>query len=206
MSTLAVTQDDIVKIVSEHLAAVDNFDAQLDNFIAAGRDYGGFVSRIQRRVASFKEWIETAEENCHVARDREVGPWAVAARREAPSKVVLTGPAADDEEEVETENEDEADYLMSDHFIGMLAENCQMFHELETLMVQLIHAYASVKDAKANLGVPADEAVQSHIRLLKQYNDVKDVGQQLIGLIAENRGVPIKTLYENGDYGVTAED
>ncbi|KAM7203126.1 Swi5 domain containing protein [Rhypophila sp. PSN 637] len=50
------------------------------------------------------------------------------------------------------------------------------------------------------------EIVQRHIRLLKEYNDMKDVGQQIIGLIAENRGVQIKTLYEGEDYGVTAED
>jgi len=28
----------------------------------------------------------------------------------------------------------------------------------------------------------------------------------MIGLIAENKGVRIGSLYENGDYGVTADD
>jgi hypothetical protein len=37
---------------------------------------------------------------------------------------------------------------------------------------------------------------------LQEYNDIKDIGQQLIGLIAENRGVPVRTLYETGEYGV----
>ena len=53
---------------------------------------------------------------------------------------------------------------------------------------------------------PAELTVQAHINLLREYNDMKDVGQQLIGLIAENRGVPIGTLYESGEYGVKAED
>jgi hypothetical protein len=45
-----------------------------------------------------------------------------------------------------------------------------------------------------------------HIRLLGQYNDVKDTGQQLIGLIADNHGVPVGTLYQDGRYGVSALD
>lgn len=45
-----------------------------------------------------------------------------------------------------------------------------------------------------------------HIRLLRQYNKTKDVGQQLIGLIAESRGVPLGTLYRDGCYGVGPDD
>lgn len=51
-----------------------------------------------------------------------------------------------------------------------------------------------------------EEIVQRHIRLLKEYNDMKDIGQQMIGLIAENRGIPVRSLYESGEYGVTADD
>lgn len=53
---------------------------------------------------------------------------------------------------------------------------------------------------------PPEAIVQTHIELLKSYNDVKDVGQQLIGLVAENRGVPVGKLYEDGEFGVTADD
>lgn len=35
---------------------------------------------------------------------------------------------------------------------------------------------------------------------------MKDIGQQLIGLIADNKGVSIGALYEDGQYGVTADD
>lgn len=44
--------------------------------------------------------------------------------------------------------------------------------------------------------------VKTYISRLQEYNDMRDIGQQLIGLIAENRGVPVRTLYESGDYGV----
>jgi hypothetical protein len=53
---------------------------------------------------------------------------------------------------------------------------------------------------------PAEATVQTRIRRLKEYNDMKDIGQQLIGLVAENRGVRVGTLYENGEYGVAADD
>jgi len=42
--------------------------------------------------------------------------------------------------------------------------------------------------------------------MLKQYNDLKDVGQQLMGFIAENRGVSVASLYARQEYGVGAND
>lgn len=53
---------------------------------------------------------------------------------------------------------------------------------------------------------PAQATVDDHIRLLRQYNKTKDVGQQLIGMIAESRGVSLGDIYRDGDYGVNAED
>jgi hypothetical protein len=57
--------------------------------------------------------------------------------------------------------------------------------------------------AKVWSSKPPETTVKMYIRGLQEYNEVKDIGQQLIGLIAENRGVPIRTLYENGEYGVS---
>lgn len=53
---------------------------------------------------------------------------------------------------------------------------------------------------------PAETTVDEHIRLLRQYNKTKDVGQQLIGMIAESRGVPVGDVYREGDYGISADD
>lgn len=53
---------------------------------------------------------------------------------------------------------------------------------------------------------PARVTVDDHIRLLRQYNKTKDVGQQLIGLIAESRGIPLGAVYKDGEYGVCADD
>ena len=43
---------------------------------------------------------------------------------------------------------------------------------------------------------PAGETVKKHIKLLHHYNDIRDVGQGLVGMIADNRGVRIGELYD----------
>jgi len=51
---------------------------------------------------------------------------------------------------------------------------------------------------------PAAETVKKHIKLLHDYNDIRDVGQGLVGMIADNRGVRIGELYE--EFGVGLKD
>lgn len=51
---------------------------------------------------------------------------------------------------------------------------------------------------------PAEETVKKHITLLHDYNDIRDVGQGLIGMIADNRGVRIGELYD--EFGVDLKD
>lgn len=46
----------------------------------------------------------------------------------------------------------------------------------------------------------AQSIVQKHIRLLHDYNAVKDVGQGLFGLIADGRGVRLREIHE--EYGM----
>jgi len=42
--------------------------------------------------------------------------------------------------------------------------------------------------------------------MLQKYNEVRDVGQQLIGVIAENRGVSLGSIYRDGEFGVGPAD
>lgn len=51
---------------------------------------------------------------------------------------------------------------------------------------------------------PAAETVKRHIKLLHDYNDIRDVGQGLVGMIADNRGIRIGELYE--EFGVGLKD
>ncbi|KAK1825790.1 mRNA-decapping enzyme 1B [Podospora conica] len=55
-------------------------------------------------------------------------------------------------------------------------------------------------------GPTAQQIVDTYIKALREYNDTKDVAQQLIGLVAENRGVPVSRIYEDEEYGVTSKD
>jgi hypothetical protein len=50
----------------------------------------------------------------------------------------------------------------------------------------------------------ANAAIKEHISLLHKYNEIKDVGQGLMGLIAESSGVRIADV--QGDYGMGEKD
>ncbi|SZF01363.1 unnamed protein product [Blumeria hordei] len=52
------------------------------------------------------------------------------------------------------------------------------------------------------LHAPAADTVRMHIKLLHSYNEIRDVGQGLIGMLAEQQGVRIGSLYENFGVGI----
>ena len=83
---------------------------------------------------------------------------------------------------------------------------CRAFSDTEKDMRSLAKLVKSLSEEKGPLCQPPEVTFREHIRLLKGYNDIKDIGQQLIGLIAENKGVPVGTLYEEDQYGVKADD
>ncbi|KAH8815595.1 Swi5-domain-containing protein [Xylogone sp. PMI_703] len=62
--------------------------------------------------------------------------------------------------------------------------------ELEGIQKELLH--------------PAGDTVKKHIKLLHDYNDIKDIGQGLIGMIADNRGVRVRDLYP--EFGLDPKD
>ena len=50
----------------------------------------------------------------------------------------------------------------------------------------------------------ANVTIKDHISLLHKYNEIKDIGQGLMGLIAESRGVRNAAVME--DYGIGEKD
>lgn len=60
----------------------------------------------------------------------------------------------------------------------------------------------NTEGADVNTAVRKDAAaiVQRHIRLLHEYNEIKDIGQGLMGLIAEARGV--RHVEVQRDFGI----
>lgn len=50
----------------------------------------------------------------------------------------------------------------------------------------------------------ADQKIKTQIKQLQQYNDIKDIGTQLMGMIAEKRGCRIAEIQE--EFGIKADD
>ncbi|KAK7534363.1 DUF1337 domain protein [Phyllosticta citribraziliensis] len=50
----------------------------------------------------------------------------------------------------------------------------------------------------------AKAVIKEHIRLLHDYNEIRDVGQGLFGIIAESRGVRAKDIHE--EFGISTKD
>lgn len=50
----------------------------------------------------------------------------------------------------------------------------------------------------------ANVTIKEHIALLHKYNEIKDIGQGLMGLIAESRGCRVAVVME--DYGMGEKD
>lgn len=57
---------------------------------------------------------------------------------------------------------------------------------------------------EADVMAAASKIVREHIKLLHEYNELKDVGQGLMGLIADQRGVRIVEVQE--EFGIEAKD
>jgi hypothetical protein len=57
---------------------------------------------------------------------------------------------------------------------------------------------------EADLMAAVNKIVKDHIKLLHEYNELKDVGQGLMGLIAEQRGVRIVEVQD--EFGIDAND
>ncbi|KAJ5474876.1 hypothetical protein N7475_004442 [Penicillium sp. IBT 31633x] len=72
---------------------------------------------------------------------------------------------------------------------------------LETKHAELESELASVT---SKLKSDPDATVQRHIRLLHDYNEIKDVGQGLMGIIADAKGV--RQVEVEKDFGVGDKD
>lgn len=72
------------------------------------------------------------------------------------------------------------------------------------LTTEIAQKRSKIEEITGELKKPAKETVKRHIKLLHDYNDIKDVGQGLVGMIADNRGVRVGGLY--GEFGVGIAD
>jgi len=84
--------------------------------------------------------------------------------------------------------------------------------ERNTLVTKALNPRLQVSDSaesptQAQVDQALDKAnvdIKTRVRQLQEYNDVKDIGTQLMGLIAENKGVRIAEVQR--DFGVEGSD
>ncbi|KAH0371505.1 hypothetical protein KCU65_g1652, partial [Aureobasidium melanogenum] len=85
--------------------------------------------------------------------------------------------------------------------------------ELLSQRTSLTNAFSPTSDApesedteaRAKLAVDAaNTKIKSQIKQLQQYNDIKDIGTQLMGIIAEKRGCRIGEVQE--EFGINPDD
>lgn len=65
-----------------------------------------------------------------------------------------------------------------------------------THLTHFFPSYYRKKDPQAT--------VKAHIKLLHDYNEIRDVGQGLMGIIADTKGVRVRDVYQ--DFGVGEGD
>ncbi|KXX78773.1 DNA repair protein SWI5 [Madurella mycetomatis] len=221
--------DVVATALQAQLSLVSSYNRWLLQRTEVDGDRNGIISRVQRRLDDYKQWIHKTEAISNFS-SGAVEPWLMDART-AGLAIVVTGPGLDDQVEIAARDGKELEYLMSiadrwlapqDKYLGYMIKICRAFDQAQNALVSLLQTAEKMERESSQLryilrmgaqarsqsptSQPAEVTVQAHIRRLKEYNDVKDIGQQLIGLIAENRGAPIGSLYESRQYGVTADD
>ena len=77
----------------------------------------------------------------------------------------------------------------------------QLLNEIDKLKLKLTQTNEAVSLLSQNY---SKDELDLHIRKLHEYNEIKDVGQILLGKIAETKGVTTSNLYEQ--YGLTLND
>ncbi|EPS39324.1 hypothetical protein H072_6946 [Dactylellina haptotyla CBS 200.50] len=79
-----------------------------------------------------------------------------------------------------------------------------LLSQIAALEAELANLKSKNSASTAKLTNPAKSTIQRHIKLLHDFNEIRDVGLHLIGMIADERGVGLKEVL--GEFGVTDKD
>lgn len=178
--------------------------------VSDGHGFGGLLEAVSAHLDRFEREIRCA-------RTLDIDqPWPTplpadllgpvrASIKSLDAKTVdINGPGVNERFKVVLSNPGEA--MQTVRYVAGIHAACQRLKEIRACFLQLVQIRQEVDQEQKHLKQPAETTVNDHIRLLGQYNKTKDVGQQLIGLIAENRGVPIGSLYADQEYGIGPDD
>ncbi|KAK4096921.1 PH domain-like protein [Parathielavia hyrcaniae] len=195
----------IIPALGHQLSLVSSFEKWLAQRKETEAEHNSIIDKVQGRLDSYKRWLLAAQQTPQ-SMSEDTHLWAMDAcvRRgsDGGSLVVVTGPSEGEPTEIRPKDEKELEHLISDDFLGYMVKICRAFVKAQDTMQSLLQTTNEVEQERSQLSQPPETTVNTYIHRLQEYNDVKDIGQQLIGLIAENRGVPVRTLYEKGEYGV----
>ncbi|OBT78747.1 hypothetical protein VF21_02618 [Pseudogymnoascus sp. 05NY08] len=132
-----------------------------------------------------------------------IAPGASRKRSASPVSKGIQGPAADAAETTKEQplsEEAQLEEKRMKQIEAIKARNKELADEVEAMETKLADARGTLKNPDAAA------TVKAHIKRLHAYNEIRDVGQGLIGLIAEQRGVRIGECYDGGEFGVGAKD
>ncbi|KAK6506823.1 hypothetical protein TWF481_005283 [Arthrobotrys musiformis] len=76
--------------------------------------------------------------------------------------------------------------------------------QITSLESTLANLSSQISSTAQKLENPPKSTIQQHIKLLHDFNEIRDVGLHLIGMIADERGVGLKEVL--GEFGVTEKD
>ncbi|KAB5576114.1 Swi5-domain-containing protein [Coniochaeta sp. 2T2.1] len=192
-------------IVDGQIQSVEELETWLKHRSASNRVYETIASSLYSFLASNKDKLleaKRAPTSSYPSASSSWGP--ISWTRTSAATVTVTGAGGDRHGAFELQTDGDTDIDSIESFLGVLQNS---FDNIAATEVQLsrLAELIGVMESSALSGSPA-ETVHDHIQLLGQYNDAKDIAQQLIGLIADNRGVPVGTLYQHDQYGVGPED
>ena len=198
----------------------------------ADRHYAGFRARMKSHLETYKSEILKVKSGA-AWNESSIKIWKPISHGRADSisqsgsvKFVVRGPHPDDIHEVIVENADEITCVEKGGYINIVNQavsnspshgvrtsypltgptQSSLLLELDRVVGYIFEACDSIRAESAGLRRSSRAIVDDHVCLLKQYNEMKDTGQQLIGLVAENRGVPVGGLYQTLEYGVEPSD
>ncbi|AEO56644.1 hypothetical protein MYCTH_2138386 [Thermothelomyces thermophilus ATCC 42464] len=206
MPTPTDGDDAIASAVKRQLTLVSSFQGWLARNIGADGDRNDIIARVQKRLDSYRQWLDAGHALERPSEDSE--PWTMSVQVTSGSDdsehvIVVTGPGSGDPIRIIAKDDSELKYLISDSYLGHMTKICHAFAKAQDTLRTLLRTVRELDEETSHLSQPAEITVRTYIRSLQEYNDIKDIGQQLVGLIAENRGVPVRSLYEAGEFGLS---
>ncbi|KAH8909240.1 Swi5-domain-containing protein [Coniochaeta sp. PMI_546] len=194
-----------LSIVDGQIKSVAELETWLQSRCASDKVYQGITTSLYSLLASNKARLLEARRT-RVWQSSSASPsWGtITWARTSAATVSIRGVGNVPHECLELHANTDSDITSIERFVTLLASAFGNLAAAERQIARLAHLIGEMETFAVS-GPPA-ETVHSHIRQLGQYNEAKDIAQQLIGLVADNRGVPVRSLYQDDQYGVGPND